>query len=67
MEDNEFCRVCGEGVVYGYGVICDTCQAKLAADRAKPCEHDWEGFKGNGYEIDLYICRTCGRRRAVNG
>lgn len=67
MEDNEFCRICGDGVLYGYGVICGACKAKLVADRAKPCVHDWEEFKGEGYTADVYVCRNCGERRSVTG
>jgi hypothetical protein len=29
------------------------------------CIHDWESFKGNGYETDLHVCRNCGERRAA--
>ena len=65
MEANEFCRICGDGVLHGYGVICDTCQDKLAEGRAKPCEHDWQSFKGDGYTVDMYVCRKCDERRTV--
>ena len=31
LKPNEFCGVCGEGILYGYKTLCDTCKGKQEA------------------------------------
>jgi hypothetical protein len=28
MDKEEFCKVCGNGILYGYATVCDCCKAK---------------------------------------
>jgi len=27
MEKEEFCKICGNGILYGYATVCDSCEA----------------------------------------
>jgi hypothetical protein len=28
MDKDEFCKVCGDGILFGYATVCDSCKAK---------------------------------------
>jgi len=28
MDKDEFCKVCGNGILYGYATVCEDCKAK---------------------------------------
>ena len=35
-------------------------------DEETHCYHDWESFKSDGFSIDTYVCRKCGKRIVFN-